>query len=491
MSTVFYWLRRTSFLVLLLFTENYVALGAPIFRTSSSLPFSGGPGQLAGDIVWTGNGAAAVYAKPDGNSTSLVFYRMGPDAQILQERLHSLSPWPCYEPAIAWDGNGFGVALSAFTQAFFLGLTATGDRVIGPIQLLGLPSGDKAGRTAAFKVLWTGQAYAVFGLWLEREYPKQDLTSGNFYTHLVYWLINSQGKVVAQKELMKLAPTTYPSGEGAEKDYFDVVWTGASYWVAYYSEGQSGPPLSVYCQLFNTAGTVVKTEAPLFAAQVAQGPKLAWNGQVVAATALKTISMPNPNAGNYMYMRCFRADGTPRAVETQYGQKLGYGPKIFWAGDHFHTAYCMMYDIAKLGYTLMFNAFDESGRLIGTEQPLRTAQGGIFYGHMALGIDLQLVGRQNVLYAKAEDSDAYGIQTTPLWFTLNNDYAVAPNLQVIPKANQIGLRWPADAAPFRLQQANQLGAPVWQEVQDVPTLNGDSYTLNLPIENGRFYRMIR
>lgn len=360
-----------SFLAVAGILQNGPVAGAPVFRASSTLAFNGSPGQLAGDIAWTGNGAAAVYAKPVGTTTSLAFYRIGPDAQMLVERVHSLEPWPCYEPAIAWDGEACGIALSAFTQAFFIRLSAGGALLSGPTQLPGLPSGDEAGRTAAFKVLWTGQAYAVFGLWLEREFPGQDITAGNFYTHLYYWLLDRQGQVISRKELRMLAPTTYPSGEGAEKNYFDAVWTGQSFWVAYYGESESGPPLSVYYAVFDLAGTRVRSESPLFAAQVAQGPKLAWNGQVIAATALKTISMPDPNAGNYMYLRTYAANGLPRAQETAYGQKLGYGPTVFWAGDHFHTVYCVMYDIANLGYSLMFNAFDDSGRMLGTEQPLK------------------------------------------------------------------------------------------------------------------------
>jgi hypothetical protein len=442
-------------------------------------------------MAWTGNGTAVVYAKPVGTTTSLAFYRMGPDAQVLLERVHSLAPWPCYEPAIAWNGDSYGVAVSAFTQAFFIRLSAAGDLITGPIQLPGLPSGDGAGRTAAFKVLWTGQAYAVFGLWLEREFPAQDLTAGYFYTHLLYWLVDHQGRILAQKELRMLAPTTYPSGEGAEKNYFDVVWTGQAFCVAYYGESQSGPPLSVYYQLFDLNGGSVRPESPLFAAQVAQGPKLAWNGQVVAATALKTISMPNPNAGNYMFLRCYAADGSPRGMETAYGQKLGFGPTVAWTGDRFLTVYCVMYDYAKLGFSLMFNAFDDSGRLIGTEQPLRNRQGAVVLGRMAMGIDLQFVGERNILYGKSQNSDAYAIQTTPLWFTMNNDFIVAPDLRIVRDGDQIGLRWSADAAPFGLQQAADLLALQWADVPLQPTLKGDEYTLTLPKDAPRYYRLAR
>ncbi len=466
-----------------------LAGAAPIFRNSATLAITGGAGQLAGDLVWIGNGAAAVYAKPVDTTTSLAFYRMGPDAQVLVEKVHSLAPWPCYEPALAWDGEACGVAVSAFTQALFLRLSAVGDILAGPVQLPGLPSGAAAGRTAAFKVLWTGQAYAVFGLWLEREFPAQDLTAGNFYTHLRYWLVDRQGQVQAQKELRMLAPTTYPSGEGAEKNYYDVAWTGQAFFVAYYGESQTGPPLSVNYRMFDLAGGSVRAESPLFAQQVAQGPKVAWSGQVLAATALKTISMPDPNAGNYMYLRCFAADGTPRAVESAYGQKLGFGPTVSWTGDRFLTAYCVMYDLGTLGYTLMFNEFNDTGKTLGTEQPLRNGQGAAMLGRMAMGVDLQLVGQGNVLYGKSQNSDAFAIQTTPLWLTMNNDFVVAPALEIARQGDQVVLRWPADAAPFHLQQTADPPASQWDEVPTTPEFDGDRYTLALPIGESRFFRL--
>jgi hypothetical protein len=192
-----------------------------------------------------------------------------------------------------------------------------------------------------------------------------------------------------------------------------------------------------------------------------------------------------------MYLRCFAADGTPRGPETAYGQKLGYGPTVTWVGDRFLTAYCVMFDMATLGYTLRFNAFDDAGRLLGTEQPLRNSQGLVMTGRMAMGVDLRLAGQGNVLYGKSQDSDAWGIQTRPLWFTLNNDFVVAPTLEIARRGNQADLRWPADAAPFRLQQAADLLAPQWADVSLPPVLEGDHYTLTLPIGDPGFFRMTR
>jgi hypothetical protein len=460
-------------------------------RSSYSLPLAGGPGQLAGDLVWTPSGAAAVYAKPVGNEMQLAFYRFDPDARTIVERVHSLAPWPCYEPGLAYDGQAFGIALSSLTQASFLLVAPSGDILSGPVQLPGLPSGAQAGRTAAFKVIWTGQGFAVFGLWLEREFPLQELTQGNFYTHLRYWLVNSQGQTLAQKELRTLAPLSYPGTEGAERNYYDVAWTGQAFFVTYYGESQNGPPLSVYYQLFDLAGGSLRPESPLLAAQVAQGPKLAWSGQAVAATALKTISLPNPAAGNYMYLRCFAADGAPLAVETSYGQKLGYGPIVSWVGDRFLTAYCVMYDMATLGYSLMFTAFDEQGRVMGAEQPLRNAKGSVITGRLALGVDLQVVGQGNVLYCKAQNSDAFAIQTTPLWFTLNNDFVISPTLKIVAQGDRMVLGWTADAAPFQLQESPRLFSPQWTDVPTLPQFDGTQYALPVIPSGSRYYRLIR
>lgn len=464
---------------------------APVFRSAFNVPFTGGPGQLVGDITAGPGGAAAIYAKPVGTESHLAFYRFGPDAQLLVERVHSLMPWPCYEPALAFDGESYGVAVSAFTQAFFLRLSPAGDVVLAPVQLPGLPSGAEAGRTAAFKVIWTGEAYAVFGLWLEREYPWQELTQGYFYTHLRYWLLDRQGQVLAQQELRRLAPMVYPGVEGAERNYYDVAWTGAAFFVAYYGESQTGPPLSVYYRMFDLAGAAVRDESPLFAAQVAQGPRVAWNGRVVAATALKAISMPSPEAGNYMYVRIFGAEGVPRANESEYGQKLGYGPTVSWAGDRFLTVYCVMYDLGTLGYTLMFTGYDEAGAQLGPEAPLRNSLGQLVTGKMALGVDVQLVGTGNVIYAKAQNADAWGIKINPLWFTLHSDCVAAPALAAAPQGGGLELRWPADAAPFRLQESHSAGGGAWTDVTPVPEYVDGAYRLALTPPGTRFYRMIR
>lgn len=489
------WIRTAAFALILLGPgpKFLPVTAAPVLRAVQDLPFTGGPGQLAGDIVFTPRGAAAVYARVVGTESHLAFYRMGPDARAYVERVHSLAPWPCYEPAIADDGVGLGVAVSGLTQAFFLELSPTGEILAGPVKLPGLPSGAEAGRTAGFKVVWTGQGHAVFGLWLERSYPGQDLTLGPFHTHLWYWLLQRNGEVLAARELRRLSPLSYPSAEGAERNYYDAVWTGEGFMVAYSGESESGPPLSTYYRTLDPGGAWRRPESPLLAHQTAQGPRLAWSGRTVAATALKVVPLPSPDAGNYLYFRVFEGDGTPRGPEVAFGQRLGFGPTVSWIGDRFLTTYCVMHDMATLGYALLFNAFDEAGARLGTEEPLRQAQGRVVHGRMALGVDLQIVGDGNVLYGKAQNSDAFAIRTNPLWFTLENDRVVAPPVEGRREGDRLVLRWPADAASFVLQESTDVDGDgaAWTEVSGAPTFEDGDFVHRTGLEGRRFFRLRR
>lgn len=463
------------------------------YRAGVVLPATGGVHELIGDLVPAGDGAAGVFSAPGAGHLKLRFHRFGPDAEILAEREHSIEPLSFYGPALAWDGARAAVVASTFTQSVWLRLSADGDLLEGPLQLPGLPSGAAAGRTAAFRVLWLGDGYAVFGLWLERQFPQQDLSAGNFYTHLFYWRVNAAGEPEAPRELLRLAPMTYPGIEGAERVYYDVVWTGAHFFLAYYAESRTGPPLSVYYRLFDRAGNEVRGESPLFAQQVAQGPRLAWNGQTVGATALKTVSMPHPQAGNYMYFRAFGPDGTPLGEELEYGQKLGFGPTVVWTGDRFLTVYCMMHDFNTLGYALYLNAFGRTGERVGTEHPLRNPGGGVMLGRMALAFDLALAANGPVLFGKAQTSDAWNIQNQTLVFTLNNDAVIPPVLTVVRDGDRLRFTWPASAAGFRLQHSPGIAHPLWANVVDPVQVVGDRRRVEWRLPDGApagFFRLV-
>jgi hypothetical protein len=75
--------------------------------------------------------------------------------------------------------------------------------------------------------------------------------------------------------------------------------------------------------------------------------------------------------------------------------------------------------------------------------------------------------------AKSQNSDAFAIQTPPLY----NDFVVAPTLGIARQGDQVILRWPAEAAPFHAQQAADPLAPQWDEVPTTSKFDGNCYTL--------------
>lgn len=475
--------------LLCLFPLVATAHGGMTVCASQKLPFGGDGQQLIGDLVYAGGGAAAVYERPDGTALRLMFYRFGPNAQTLVERQHASALYNFYTPALCWDGQDFAVVSPTLTQAVFLTLSPAGDILLGPVQLPGLPSGADVGRTAAFRVLWTGTTYAVFGLWLEKQYPLQDLTRGNFYTHLHYWQLNDAGQTLNHQVLGHLAPMTYPGSEGAEKNYYDVVWTGQKFFLVYYAESQTGPPFSIYYKLYDLTGQLLVDEKRAFANQTAQGPKLAWNGRTIGLTGLKVISLPSPDAGNYMYLRCFDPNGVPLAVETAYGQKLGFGPTIFWADSKFVTVYCTMYNMMNLGYSLLLNAFDEVGQKIGAETVLSTPQGGALSGTMALGVDLHIVGGDNLFFCKSQTSDAWMLSSNPLLLVFSDVALLAPRLTLNRNGNQIQFLWPANPAGFILQETPSLSVPNWTATVGTPLLQNGQYALTQAPIGTKFYRL--
>lgn len=410
-----------------------------------SLPYTAGLAQMLGDIVAVGNQAAAVFSRPEPGRLGLMFYRFGGDLSVLVERSIAPEVVNHYEPSLCWDGENFAVVSSTYNQATFMILSPAGDYVLQPMQLPELPAGV-GGRTAGFRVLWTGNAYAVFGLWGEPEYPG----SAYFYTHLCYWLLSGTGQVLAHKDLRVIQPLTYPGSEGYDKWYYDVAWSGAAFFVAYSSESETGPPLSVYYQIYDLNGNSVRPEAPVFATTVAIGPAVAFSGRTIAVTAIKPVALE----GNHLYVRFFDAGGTARGIETEYGNLLGAGPTVFWDGGEFVTAYAAANPLNPAGpvWNVMLNPFDERGNRTGPEYPLADPQGNTLNGTMSLEVDLKLAGRGPVLFGKAQASDAFIIHEWPIVFLLRND-RVLDYRKVFENAAQ----WynPVDADDF-LQMLRQL-----------------------------------
>ncbi len=460
-----------------------------LFRSATVLPVTGGETQLIGSIVAVPGGAAEVISVPDGTQLNVHFYRFDTRMEIVAESIHAEDGLNFYGPSLCWDGAGFGVVASTLARAVFLILDADGRIARGPEELPGIPHG---GRTAGFRVLWTGTHYAVFGMWLEKSNPFQDLSHGSFYTHLRYWLLNPDGSTAVHRELAMLAPITYPGIEGAEKAYYDVVWTGERFFLVYHAESESGPPLGGYYKMYDLQGNVIAGEQPIFAGQVTQGARLAWNGRTVAATGLKSVPMPDPDAGNHMFLRCFDPDGTPRGPERQYGQLLGFSPTVFAVENRFVTAYVMLHDWDNLGYALMLNAFDDSGKHLGPEWPAAAPDGAVVLGRMALGFDLQFTSGPEFVYGMAQTSDAWGITIQPISFALRNRPFDWPQLRWVRLGDEWILQWPDDAEDYQLLQTNHLNG-VWAPVSDPPA-SVDGYKripMVLGDSSARFYRLHR
>ena len=108
------------------------------YQNSYTLPYSGGVGQITGDIVTNGNGAAAVYSRPDGNFLRLMFYRFGTDGSVELERQVGSDLLLYYEPALCWDGENYAVASSTITQSSFMVLSSSGDEMVPGGQLPGI-----------------------------------------------------------------------------------------------------------------------------------------------------------------------------------------------------------------------------------------------------------------------------------------------------------------------------------------------------------------
>ncbi len=456
-----------------------------MFRAGTQLTPTADATQLVGCIVAIPGGAAEVLSVPDGTRLNMHFYRFDTRMNRVVARGYSLGGLSFYGPTLCWNGQGFGVVASTITRSVFVVLDLEGNAVLGPMELPGLPYG---GRTAAFKIVWTGAHYAVFGMWLEKSHPLQDIAYGHFYTHLHYWLLNPDGTAAVHRELAMLAPMSYPGSEGTEKAYYDVVWTGRSLFLVYYAESQSGPPLGGYYKIFDVQGNLVAGERPVFASQVTQGARLAWNGRTVAATGLKAISIPNPGAGNYMYLRCFDPDGTPRGPETQYGQLLGFGPTVFAVADRFVTIYPVIFDWNTLQYTLMLNEFDEFARPLRPEYPAAAPDGTVLLGRQGLGFDLQVTSGPDLLYGMAMTSDAFYIQSHPFSFVLRYRPPDWPRLTWARPGNDWLLQWPDDALGYRLLEAPGPGGG-WLPVAAQPAEVDGHYRLAVPLGDTRFYRL--
>lgn len=383
-----------------------------IYLDSVVLGFSGEGNQITGDLALGAGGAAAVYSQPEGFSPiRMKYYFFSPDGTIAHQNTYSSEEISFYSPAICTGPGVFGIAVSAITGGLFMILNPDGNLAYGPVELPGVPDGW---RTGGFEIVRAGGAYAIFGLLLEPEFPFQDITQGNFYTHLYYWLIEDDGTIATRRELGMLAPITYPGSEGFEKVYYDVAWNGQSFFLAYYSESEQGPPLSTYYKMFDLGGNALTAERQAFATTSAKGPEVATDGNSFGLVALKEVTL----TGNFIYVRFFDAAGNPYGAEVEYGDRLGFAPTIFWQGDKFLTAYCSS-NPYTLEYPIVFHAHGRTGNLLDQGYAMADAQQNTVGGTMAMGIDLQFVSDGKLVFGKSQTTNY--IVNTPVIHLLQGD----------------------------------------------------------------------
>jgi len=384
-----------------------VAGAEPGFEWSVTLPFTGGEGQTLGDLVAHDGGVSAVYTRPDLGGLRLFLYRFAADGTKLLEREVGTAAELYYEPGLCWDGAVYAVAASSLTRGNFLVLSAAGDALLPTTPLPSIPFG---GRTAAFRVRCTPAGYAVFGLLLEPEFEG----SPYYYTHLHYWLLDATGAASVDRDLgILLAPIAYPGFEGAEKEYYDVAWTGAGFLVAYSAECGTPASFQACYRVVDLAGDTVRPEAPLTTVPT-QGPHLAASGAVIGAASLRQNPFPN---GNTLFARFFAPDGAPLAPEQRYDDPAlpptSFAPAMVRAGPGFLAA-CVYSDPYTLDYRLMLAPFDAGGVRLGygaaVRDPLTLVDDTI-----NLGVDLQLAAQGPLLFGKGQ---AGTIQIAPILFRI-------------------------------------------------------------------------
>ena len=383
------------------------ALAERSFEWSATLPFTGGLGQTHGDLVAHDGGVTALHSRPDLGDLRLFLSRWTAAGTQVVARVVTSAGEIHYEPSLCWDGTRYAVATSSYTRGSFLLLGPTGDVLLPAVEPPSIPFG---GRTAAFRVRCTPNGYAVFALLLEPEFPG----SPYFYTRLHYWLLDATGAASVDRDLgILLAPISYPGFEGAEKEYYDVAWTGAGFLVSYAAECGSPASFQACYRVINLAGDTVRAEAPATTVPT-QGPHLATNGAVIGVATLRQNPFPG---GNTLFARFFDLDGTPRGPEQRYDDPmlapLGFAPTIVHSQEGFLAAYVQS-DPYTLAYQVMLAPFDAAGVRIGYGAPVADPLGVVF-DTINLGIDFQLAAQGSLLYGKGQ---AGNIQVAPIVFRI-------------------------------------------------------------------------
>jgi len=428
----------------------------------NALPITApGVEQVLGDFVYTGDGYYGVFSSPQaGGKLDLKFYGFALNGDTVAGYPKALSATDSfYEPQICWNGVEFGVAYSTFTRGRFLVLAPNGNVLVGPIDLPDIPSGVGQ-RTAAFKPVWTGEGYAIFGLILLPEYPGQ--TMGNYYCFLHYWFLDPGGNVIVSRDLRNLSPVTYPTYNGEEPFWYDVVWTGGAFFLAYYAEPLGATFTTLYAMM-DLDGNPIRAEALAFATTDAVGPRVAWSGATFAVTGLKVAGLE----GNKMYVRFFNAAGNPLANESQFGSQYGAGPIISWQGDKFVAAYGMPADMMA-NWGVVLKTFSANGGVIDADYLL------VKGNSVNLLFDLKLVGDGERILFKGQYTETT-LDTRPVVYPATGDVNIpSPPCLVCPRILNgfqdnapVAFQWlpAAKNNNYRLQMANnpQFNTPLYDK----------------------------
>lgn len=210
-----------------------------------------------------------------------------------------------------------------------------------------------------------------------------------------------------------LAPIAYPGLEGAEKEYYDVAWTGAGFLVVYSAECGSPPSFQTCYRVLDVAGDTVRPEAPATTVPT-KGPHLASSGAVIGLATLRQNAFPG---GNNLFARFFDLDGAPRGPEQRYDDPAlpptGYAPAIVWVPPRFLPTYVQSNPFT-LAYEVMLAPFDAGGARLGYGAPVADPL-GVVDDTINLGIDLQLAAQGPLLVGKGQ---AGVIEIAPIVFRI-------------------------------------------------------------------------
>jgi hypothetical protein len=377
------------------------------FEWSATLPFTGGEGQTHGDLSAHDGGLTSLHSRPDLGGLTLHFQRFAADGTQLVARAVGSPSEIHYEPSLCWDGARYAVVSSTYTRGTFQILDAAGDTLLAETPLPSIPFG---GRAAAFRVRCTPLGYAVFGLVLEPTYPG----SPYYYTRLHYWMLDGVGNAAVDRDLgILVAPISYPGFEGLEKEYYDVAWTGAGFFVSYAAECGVPATFQACHRVIDVSGDTVRPEAPVTTVPT-QGPHLAVRDGVVGVATLRQNAFPG---GNNLFARFFDADGTPRGPEQRYDDParapLGYAPAMVATATGFLAAYVQA-DPFTLAYQVLLAPFDRAGTRIGYAAPVADPLGAVF-DTINLGVDFQLASPGRLLFGKGQ---AGVIEIAPIVFRI-------------------------------------------------------------------------